>query len=229
MALTRVQCSIQGGSGLPADRFVNTFYVESVAEPSEAEHGEIAEIFSHFYLSGRTETPAYSPLQSFMAGAGFVTGTSEDLTIKTYSMAEPEQRVPKVVATYNIVGGGTPLPTQLAVCMSFKAAPLSGVPVGRRRGRIFLGPLNTDALAMSDEGNWDASRPDLMLRVAVIHAGQRLGQELVDNSMAWVIHSPTTGPMAAFEVAEVSCDNAFDIIRSRGLTATGRDSLPVPV
>lgn len=135
---------------------------------------------------------------------------------KIFNMSESEPRVPvndALLATSS-APAGSPLPPEVAVCLSYNGAFVSGYSQARRRGRIYLGPLNVAAL--TTDGRFSAS-----LVSAVADAGADLilaGSTAGD--WAWVVYSPSGS--TSYPVEAGWCDNAPDIQRRRGVLATTR-------
>lgn len=161
--------------------------------------------------------PLYQALDTFWSNQ---LGSTNALEMRFYDMADPEPRVPAYTAFGNLSGGGaTPLPNEVALVLSFSADPESGVPIARRRGRIYFG--------FWGEGNNDASgRPDSFVVDAVV----AFGQGLLDASVAattwkWVQHSTVDNTYNI--VAQGFCDNEWDTQRRRGRRRTSRTTFTV--
>lgn len=224
MALTRCQISIQGVSGLATDRFVNTFYV-ATPPLSEVPNGtELQAAFQAFYTTAPNE--AAPAIGSWMAGGMF--GAGQDATFKCYAMEDAKPRAPFFTGGWDMpLGTSGSLPTEVALCLSFGANPESGVVQARRRGRVYIGPLSYNTVAVQNTAGQFAVRPQEIVLGSLIGAGVKLAQDLDAQGNKWVVHSPTTGELAQFPVAYVSADNAFDTMRSRGTAATNRVSASV--
>lgn len=109
---------------------------------------------------------------------------------------------------------GTALPDEIAVCLSFQGSRQAGFPQARRRGRLYIGPLDTTAAT----GN----RPSTGLLTAMSTAAQTLAAavDAIGGSSAWAVYSPTEG--ASTVVTDGWIDNAFDVQRRRGVLPTSR-------
>lgn len=121
------------------------------------------------------------------------------------------------------------LPQELACCLSFRG-DTDGVPEelgvtrpkSRRRGRVFIGPLNTSVLSAPGAGRpvvHQTLRDNMLSSYASLVA--RLGAAGSPNAQH-VVYSPTSGEV--FPVTVVHVDDAWDIIRGRGTAAGGRSS-----
>lgn len=126
-------------TNIPEDVVVNTWHFDYALDPTPPDEGAWADINSHlatFYqaiyhnTSGLTHAPWLRPLLN---------------TLRAYNLDDPLPRAPLYEAGMALTLG-TPLTSALtapetACCLSYQAAPLSGTPQARRRGRIFLGGL----------------------------------------------------------------------------------------
>lgn len=169
----------------------------------------------------------YQSLQTYYSGALAATGHS----ITVYDLADDPPRTP--VATIPDFGltleTTARLPNEVAVAMSYEGLPLSGLPIGQRRGRVFLGPLNisTSGGKAGDLGVVDTFRED------VVVAGSTLQTNMEATNATWSVFSPTRAgapPWTALELANAfifikkgHVDDAYDTIRSRGTAPTTRD------
>lgn len=142
--------------------------------------------------------------------AGFVSfGTSQ---IKFYDLSDPEPRAP--IVTTNIPAlttSGASLPTQLAICLSFQGAPVSGSPQARRRGRIFLGPVND-----ANEAFLSAGRQG----VAASFGTTLLAASEAAATWNWVVYSRVND--SSVNVVDGWVDNRYDTVRSRAQAPTNR-------
>lgn len=222
MAKIRVQVVLARASGLPEDVIVNTMHFED-DEPSV---GEVTGVSGTTNLDGLV-----ARLKAFYVTIGpnilspFLTGFA---LIKIYDMSAPEPRAPKAEVPFQFFPNtsGVPYPAEVALCLSFKAQGLSGAAAGRRRGRIFLGPIAgpTGAQQVDDMRPTEA-KVDLVLQAA--ENMSRGG----GGSYRLAIFSPTaaagndTLDAAWNDADEFWIDNAFDTMRSRGADRTSRRRL----
>jgi hypothetical protein len=184
----------------------------------------------HAVTPGGTLADVEEVVADLEAFYGTIQGYLSDLlhgaaTVKVYDLLDPTPRVAVVEDDFTIVpGSGTPLPAECASVLSFRGEPLSGEPNARRRGRVYLGPLN----ASSIEGG---SGPDMLLdadhMTTITAAADTFGTALQADGNQWAIYSPTTDlteglPLAFVPVTDGWMDNAVDIVRKRGGRATTR-------
>lgn len=124
---------------------------------------------------------------------------------------------------------GTPLdlPLEVAVVNSLLGTtsvdgtnPIPDV-VRQRRGRVFLGPLNTDAAHQEADGRPDV-KADFM--VDVTHATKTLVTDTLALGLGdvcqWVVWSRTSRRVS--RITEGHCNNDFDTQRRRGAAETSR-------
>lgn len=148
--------------------------------------------------------------------------------IRVYDMADPTPRVPLVVEAYDPPGGGgavPSLPTEVAVCLSYVAQRQSGVPVGRSRGRLYIGPFKRDAL----DGGTNVLAPQVNsgAMLALADAGNTLKEygDDPEEPVVWCLYSSTDNSMRRIIGGWV--DNEFDTMRSRGIAYTNRLEWPI--
>lgn len=151
-------------------------------------------------------------------------------TYKYYDLADPIPRAPiRTQATNTLVmTGATPLPHELAICMSYRTFFASGTPNARRRGRIFLGPLDVTATSLGKISS--------TVRTAFANAGAALmaaGDATTTPATGvtgwrWVVYSPRADELGANLIGSASAvtggwvDEAHDVQRKRGIESTQR-------
>lgn len=210
MTVLAIQHTFQGLSGLPRDRYVNTWHViAATVPPTEPNLAGMVDDVKKFYEGGGA-TSITTYLSPWCNGAG--------RTVKIYNLDDPIPRVPiyeDVTAVALTVFSGTGYPNEVACCLSFAGATLSGVPQGRRRGRVYIGPLNTTCGSITPVGD---SRPNPAFRTRMLDAAYQLDQQLFTHGARWCVWSPTA--QSAVAVSTMSVDDAFDTQRRRGMSAT---------
>lgn len=213
----RAQVTLKHDTGLAEDHFVNTFHFDSDnAVAGTAEKAGLAARLNVFYQ-------ALAPqMASVLSG---------ELDVKIYNMADPEPRVPIYVETFTgMAVGSTSLPEEVAMCLSYHAAPVSGENQRRKRGRIFLGPISSTQNVVTS----GRARPSDAFRGVALAAMANLVEGLGAGDPRLAVFSPTilattAGDLdAAYsDVVEVSVDNAWDIQRKRGAVATLKETTAV--
>lgn len=204
MAIWRAQVEIGAASGMPEDKIVNTFHFEGSETATDL--ANIDDMISDFYDANNASGRLFA---SYSSGS-----ISNQQVIKIFCLADPEPREPRGEFFHNWTRGtGTTLPSEVALCMSYQAAPLAGMTQRRRRGRIYLGPF----LATTNV----AGRPQQALRQVVAESAENL--RLAANASVtwqWVVYSRAND--AGYDVVGGWVDNAWDSQRRRGVKATER-------
>lgn len=194
--------SLNANTNLQEDVVTNTWHFDGVTPPDFADY---AVPFVAFY----------GALGAYLSIALNGTGT-----LKLYDLADPLPRSPvwDEPFSYPTAGGTTPLPTEVALCLSLKNNT-SGVPIGRRRGRVYLGPFD-EGENVQDGGG----RPVTTLVDDVVDFGIDLSTDLGTVGAQLAIYSRTDNALRAVE--QMSCDNEWDTMRSRGRKANYRKIVP---
>lgn len=228
MAVIRVQRITMPKSGLPKDQTVNVFHFlmgVGTATPAGADLDQISTALDTFFntpVGGGTAIRVY---------IGETTMATQRVTYKMFNMDDASPRVPirtPVAANPTPATSAQPLPAEIAACLSFRGAVISGVAPARRRGRVFIGPLNTSALVI--EAATGQPRIDTACSASCVAAANRMHDDLFTLGISWGIYSPTqrgSGPAAdGFTPAVYAwMDNAFDTQRRRGPASTSRATI----
>lgn len=213
--LFKAQVSLNRVGGMAADVVTNTMHFdgdEGFENPNATWEGQGAGLTTRLIAFYQNIGANYG---GQMAGTG---------TIKLYDMQAPVPRVPRLTTNFTHGVGGSGLPSEVALCLSFRAETLSGVNARRRRGRIFLGPFTTGASTMV-AGSSDY-RPLAALRQQIVTAFVTMATG-TNGAARLAIYSPTNDAAGSVEDAfedarEVWCDDAWDTIRSRGARPLSR-------
>lgn len=168
---------------------------------------------AHLNEIGARLIAAYQGFDGYIGG--LVSRSPNVCTVTLYNLGDPAPRLP--IESYpftldNPTTGSTALPPEVAVVMSYRAAYVSGIPNARRRGRMFLGPINDAGTALT--------RPTVALTNAVVDFGETLFTPVTEEDVVWAQRSETTGAMSPVETGWV--DNEWDTQRRRGRTANQR-------
>jgi hypothetical protein len=225
-----VQVSWPSSDALPRDSFDNTFYFTTTASPPTPTDGinAIAALL-HFYTG------------SFAGGFHIVDYFSPFISTTAVAKCYDEDQVRAAGVARTILYQGTiarptpgttvPVPEEVALCISYQSAA-GNAP--RHRGRIYIGPLNTTALASGSDfdGTNKVSRPDPSFTGCLAAAAGSLVTS-PPTGMLWCLRSGLgTGTVAA-PVVEYQAivaghvDNEWDGQRRRRIAATTR--LPLTV
>jgi hypothetical protein len=214
--LIRAQVSIACDSAFPRDAAVNTWHFWSTSVDPVDDADSVHDALVTFYDT---------------VGVLF----SENLTgiwnAKYYNLVDIEPRTPMALGAGSFTPDpSTGFPSEVACCLSYRAAGASGASTKRRRGRIYLGPLS---LSTAEAATGDTFiHPDTLDVIA--DAAVALISDLSSTGATWRVFSPTeagaapwsTGVLLAssHDVVAGYIDNAYDTVRSRGLDATSRRS-----
>lgn len=199
MPLYRTQVELAMTSGNPDDKATNVWYF-------------IADDLTALNLALTQLTTFYAGIDNVLSALIATTGHR----VRCYDMSDIEPRAPVVDQGLGTLSLGTgSAPTEVAFCISFQAPRQSGQSQARRRGRLYLGPLQNSFVTTSNGTPAAASYNQINTPL----------QNLLDASQAattwaWAVYSPTN--QVAIEVTEAWYDNAFDTQRRRGVTATSR-------
>lgn len=207
----------QFASNIPADVAVNTLHFELSDEDDPLLWDIVGARVINFWNS--STAPQVNPLDAYLSAYVNVTTGNQ---IRVYKLSDPKPRAP--VDTYNISRAASPLstsslPFEVAVCGSFKSAPISGIPAGRLRNRIYVGPLNQSAMQTTAS---QPSRPTAVFMADITRAFTRL-EAANTADVVWCGYSPTGG--IGWAPATCWVDNEFDSQRRRGQDATARTTV----
>lgn len=136
--------------------------------------------------------------------------------VKYYTLPGTKPNYPFDEDSFNLASApaGTALPSEIAVCLSFQGTRAAGFPQARRRGRIYIGPLDQTAAT--------GDRPSSGLLTAMAVQATNFSTEIdaITGDVQWAVWSPSDGQSVAIDNGWV--DNAFDVQRRRGVAYTSR-------
>lgn len=233
MTIIRATAKLKPVSGIVADEVNNVWHFNATDGFEAATEGAVlGNAFQEFYGDILTY------LSATILRAGGHEVTYAEVTPGVPGPSDDIVGVPISSSTFSLGAGtvpepGTALPSEVAACMSMRG-DYSGLqeeagltrPRSRVRGRVYLGPLNTNAISRDAE-TYRAYVGNTFRTVATnSYLNSFIPTTLLAAGLTHVIYSPTSGTFAP--VTEVWMDDAFDIIRSRGEAATSRISVAVP-
>lgn len=219
----RIQVVRQMPSLLPEDVIVNTWHFHHDNFPPlttvEDSANDMIDQLEEFY-QGIDDT-------LFPSGFGAV------LTAKAYDLDQPEPRVPVVTRDIAVSASLNPsMAREVAVCLSMRAELVAGTNPARRRGRVFLGPIQSGAITITNGQTVLSAGAQTQIRdaaVAAFHTGLTISDPFLS------VYSPTTDAGAGvgtgdafFQVEHIWVDNAFDTQRRRGSESTLRQAADFP-
>lgn len=215
----RVQHSFQGVSGIAKDQYINTFHFNGDASDEGGLTGLATDIKTFYQTAPPGGT---NPVGHYMSA----NSDSPNARIKMFDLTDPIPRPPIYDEFYTPTahpGTGQNLPDEVAVCLSYGATPTAGIPIARQRGRIYIGPLNDNALG-SASGDV-VSRPALAFRDNLVRAAAKLWNDAA--LYLWVVYSPTLN--TSFPISHFWSDDAWDTQRRRGAAPTSRVTQDVSI
>lgn len=200
-------------NNLAEDAFVNGFHFTGVSS-AEAMTTEIFARLASFYED--TAVGAPRPLNQWMSTEINFPGAR----LKIYDWDDPKPRAPIFDESLGLVQG-TPveslaLPGEVALCLSYAGPIESGGHPARRRGRVYIGPLNTGCTAPTPNAS---ARPAGQLITTMAAAGEALA-DASTSGCSWVVWSTVNS--SATVITRGWVDNAFDTQRRRGVRPSGR-------
>lgn len=200
MALIQVQVVLKTAPGIPADNITNTWCIDDDEDP--ANWTVFAGLLETFYDTIRLRMSSWV--------------NQNNHEIKMYRVSDPEPRAPVFSDTFNMTGAptGAMLPPECAAVISFQAAAVSGIPQARRRGRVYIGALNTSVIGT-----------DGLLTSTCYLALVNAAKVILDASQAsttwkWAVYSRVNGSGAPVDNGWVN--NEVDTQRRRSRSATVR-------
>lgn len=206
MALTSdcylAQVELAAVSLVAADNIVNTFALRDNGGTADFPGATTAFDSFYQYIQARLSSTLSSATNAHK--------------VKYYRLTDPQPRPPVALGSFTQTGTGTPLPAEVAICSSFAAAPGAGQVPARRRGRVFLGPLNSSA----GEVVGSYLRPSAATRTTIAGAMEELVQNLATAGFALSVWSRVDNDL--FQVESGWINDEFDTMRSRGPETTDR-------
>jgi hypothetical protein len=202
----QAQVAIPRDSGIPADVSINTW------------HFAWEDTTSPFLTPTLAGQEVVQRLTTFYQAIDNILSTRNDnpVLVRVYDQGLPIPRVPIHLGAMTLTYAASALPSELAMVLSFNSEIVSGDVAARRRGRVFLGPLgDVSTAAVADQQIADSVRADVATA-----AGTLLGNNTSEPGLVWSQYSPTDDTL--LPVVGGHIDNAFDVVRSRGMRATAR-------
>jgi hypothetical protein len=245
MALLRAVAVLKHRSGLPRDNVANNFHF-TTADETAATAEVVAEKVRDFYT-----IMAAGANKAIMEHIGYqIQETGHEvrvypIDVTTNTDTRGISQPPLHIEVFDFVGRsstaatGDNLPSEVAVCLSYKNTASGNIPPAQRRGRVFFGPLGKGSFETADEAVTDIPRPPAQFRTNLLQAGIALSNNVAGGQ--WVIYhrprkerpeTPRPGrttlpflaalPGAVHAITDLWVDNAFDTQRRRGERATSR-------
>lgn len=217
-----VQTFLPYFSGLPTDGVGNTFHFiyDGVGYPDATKFTSLCDTVSQFFETIYSST---SKLAAYARPAAF--------SQKVYDLTDAKPRTPRFerIDTLSVTQDTAPLvPTEVSLCVSYKANYISGINPARFRGRIYLGALGDNGGGVGGASAFP--RPNTNLINNCKTAAHDLRAVAATSQFRWVVYSPTrvaggsTQLGACETVVGGWVDNEYDTQRRRGVTASTRNT-----
>lgn len=211
----RAMMVFKGVSGKPDDVYVNTWHFR---DNSGNPYTHIPEVLKKFYDDYQSGDP-FLPITGLMHS----TIVKPEAEIRMYDLGEPAPRQVHIapVTLQNLSASGTVLPEEVAICMSFYGD--RNLP--RQRGRLYLGPLTTTSVAVSN----GQTRVPSAVRDRIAGRAVGLLSVAADNvlhDVTWCVYSPSDNQ--AHPVTNGWIDDALDTVRRRGPEPSTRKEFAAP-
>src|SRR5215211_3069161 len=208
----RAQVVLQSTTGLPEDRFVQTFAfgAQDAGTPTDGELDTLAARLEAVYTTAASGSTA--KLEDFFPP--YTTAT-----INLYLMGDTPPREPNSYEFDVSPGASNGYPAEVALCLShYSTRNLPSF-----RGRTYFGPFGTGGSTASGFAEGDI-RPSANLQTVLLQVWERLSDPVVTDNLPLAICSQVDGVLRLSTNAWV--DNAWDTQRRRGVRATSRLTRP---
>lgn len=214
MAIVRAQVTLPYTTNLPRDVAVNTFhFAMSTADDTGA--GNVADDLIEFYntSAGGATVANYLSAQ--------ITRATNGCTVEFYDRAAPDGEPPFYAEAFTLGAAGSvnSLPAEVALCTSFVGQTTGDLPLRRRRGRVFIGPLAVGAL---ETGSGIVGNPTDQFVTTLSAATERLAEAYYSSpgGIDFIVFSRLSA--TGSKVARGWVDQEFDTQRRRQVRATQR-------
>lgn len=214
MNIFSVQHSFMQYTGLARDQIINTFHFIR-AEAGDGDPAALCAAVRDFFIVGTDGFSGTSLVGLYYSSSINV----NPAVVKAYKLTDAKPRPIVAQLSYQPATGSLDLtlPTEVAFCLSYHVVPGVG-PVGRNRGRIYLGPLNGAALGAD-------GRPAIPFATKARAKGQALFDAAFALGFQWCVYSPTKtteagGTPIGAVIGSLTTDDAWDTQRRRGLDPT---------
>jgi len=206
MPAIRAQVTLRTKDNVPANFVTNSWGLttDTVGTP---DWNEIRNAFKLFYDN----------LDVFLSPSV----AQNDHEVKFYALpgVQPNYPIAERFFSLSTNPAGTAMPSEVALVLAFQGVRTPGLEQARRRGRIYVGPLDTTTTS--------GERPTTAFRTAVVDAALAFDADLdtITPIVEWGVWSETNQAMV--EIASGWVDDAWDTQRRRGLAPTTRTNFTV--
>ena len=210
MAFLNAQVSFPYFTNIPEDVITNTWHFESTGVTNAVAAITIANRLTTFYTS----------VYSVSGSAGNHVNWSQGI-VKVYDLADPLPRTPiiQTVPVFPTSPAASTIPTEMAIVLSYHAAPVSGVPNGRLRGRVYLGGFAQGVMGAGSASSFPTVGSSIRTQIASAATALKVANTA---NVEWVQRS-TVGLITSSSIQGGWVDNTPDTQRRRGVKATTRN------
>lgn len=208
-------------TGLPEDEAVNTFAFDnqSVNDPIT---GDLTDIIIAAYNGGGT------PMGGIISESVSRATNACRVDLAEIEVLGPTPNVGPVyysdTFTLTAVSGtASPLPLEVAIVTSFYNSTETSTTIRRRRGRVYLGPINLTCLDAA--GTYPLVTDATLTKINTAMEAMQVAAAAAD--VPWCVWSRASGEL--FPVDSGWTENDFDTQRRRGAKAEQRDNWSVLV
>jgi len=215
-AIIRAEVTFPYTSGIPRDISMNVLHFLLPDDPISDDFVAISDAIIGFYNEPQLgSTFAIGELFSAVISRG-----EDDCSI-VFSNVDDDPELPLLTSNFTLVGVlsdvESSLPLEVAICASIRATPAFPVPVRRRTGRIYLGPLMNETLTLTPGGFPEVGAET---RANICNAVQWLASDDTLDVQRLAVYSRVDGQ--AYEVSQGWVDNEPDTQRRRQMDPTVR-------
>lgn len=212
MPVFLVTATFDSTTGVPEDAVQNSFHFEAATVDDVSIDGAFDDLET-FYNT----PPAAQPPGNFVA-AWMGKQLSGTATFKAYAVAGAPPHPVLRSRSWTLDNDQTQavLPSEVAVCLSYRGVLAGGDFDRRRKGRVYIGPLIFNAV---DDSPSNLARVEGTFQTVLAQAGADLAVGS-GNPAEWVVWSPTYSSSTPVVAGWV--DNAFDTQRRRGEATSSR-------
>jgi len=207
----RIDAVMPYSTFIPRDVTVNTFHVEC-ASMGTTELNTIHGAIEGFYVNSYGGASVSSRMNDYVSRA---TNAS---TVVTRQVGVPGAPLDEWSFTLDDSAYAPCLPFEVAVCLSYNSL-VPGVPRGRSRGRIYIGPLNYGAGTITTSSSVPPT-PATSFMDCLAEAASTLHGALSSYGIDWGVYSRVDEVL--YPITGGYIDNEFDTQRRRQVDATAR-------
>jgi hypothetical protein len=216
--VAHAQVVLHSADGLPENYVVNNWHFLTAGAVTAGDADEIITRLTAVYHDNHSPGLTHN-IGEYLSPAIALSGHE----IKVYDTADASPRRPVKTGTFSLAsrGASANIPEEVALCLSWQAAKVSGVPQARRRNRVYFGPLCSTALAAGGSPSFHP-RPDATFMGTVLGIATYLMAQDGVNGVTWCTYSKADS--LGVQVNDAWVDDAWDTQRRRGTAATTRST-----